>query len=61
MALVIIEKENRCAFYQNDEAGFIALHIVNGQLDEDVHDMYEIYENHARNWKYCALSLQDRI
>lgn len=26
----------------NDEAGFIALHIVNGQLDEDVHDMYEI-------------------
>lgn len=25
-----------------DEAGFIALHIVNGQLDEDVHDMYEI-------------------
>ena len=26
----------------DDEAGFIALHIVNGQLDEDCHDMYEI-------------------
>lgn len=26
----------------DDEAGFIALHIVNGQLDEDTHDMYEI-------------------
>lgn len=26
----------------NDEAGFIALHIVNGQLDDDVHDMYKI-------------------
>ncbi|WP_295268582.1 BglG family transcription antiterminator LicT [uncultured Catenibacterium sp.] len=26
----------------DDEAGFIALHIVNGQLDKDSHDMYEI-------------------
>lgn len=26
----------------DDEAGFIALHIVNGQLDDDCHDMYEI-------------------
>lgn len=26
----------------DDEAGFIALHIVNGQLDDDVHDMYKI-------------------
>ena len=40
-ALVIIEKKTG-VLLPNDEAGFIALHIVNGQLDEDVHDMYEI-------------------
>lgn len=40
-ALEIIEKKTG-VLLPNDEAGFIALHIVNGQLDEDVHDMYEI-------------------
>lgn len=40
-ALEIIEKKIG-VLLPNDEAGFIALHIVNGQLDEDVHDMYEI-------------------
>lgn len=40
-ALGIIEKKTG-VLLPNDEAGFIALHIVNGQLDEDVHDMYEI-------------------
>lgn len=40
-ALVIIEKKTG-VLLPNDEAGFIALHIVNGQLDEDVHGMYEI-------------------
>ena len=39
--LGIIEKKTG-VLLPNDEAGFIALHIVNGQLDEDVHDMYEI-------------------
>ena len=39
--LEIIEKKTG-VLLPNDEAGFIALHIVNGQLDEDVHDMYEI-------------------
>ena len=37
-----IIKKNHGVELSNDEAGFIALHIVNGQLDEDVHDMYEI-------------------
>lgn len=41
LALGIIEKKTG-VLLPNDEAGFIALHIVNGQLDEDVHDMYEI-------------------
>lgn len=41
VALEIIEKHTG-VLLPNDEAGFIALHIVNGQLDEDVHDMYEI-------------------
>ena len=45
-ALEIIEKKTG-VLLPNDEAGFIALHIVNGQLDEDVHDMYEI-ENIVR-------------
>ena len=40
-ALEIIKKKTG-VLLPNDEAGFIALHIVNGQLDEDVHDMYEI-------------------
>ena len=40
-ALEIIEKKTG-VLLPNDEAGFIALHIVNGQLDEGVHDMYEI-------------------
>lgn len=40
-ALEIIEKKTG-VLLPNDEAGFIALHIVNGHLDEDVHDMYEI-------------------
>lgn len=40
-ALEIIEKKTG-VLLPNDEAGFIALHIVNGQLDEDVHGMYEI-------------------
>lgn len=40
-ALGIIEKKTG-VLLPNDEAGFIALHIVNGQLDEDVHGMYEI-------------------
>ena len=40
-ALEIIEKKTG-VLLPNDEAGFIALHIVNGQLDEDVHDIYEI-------------------
>ena len=40
-ALKIIKKKTG-VLLPNDEAGFIALHIVNGQLDEDVHDMYEI-------------------
>ena len=37
-----IIKKNHGIELSVDEAGFIALHIVNGQLDEDVHDMYEI-------------------
>ena len=40
-ALEIIKKKTG-VLLPNDEAGFIALHIVNGQLDEYVHDMYEI-------------------
>lgn len=41
VALEIIEKHTG-VLLPNDEAGFLALYIVNGQLDEDVHDMYEI-------------------
>ena len=40
-SLEIIEKKTG-VLLPNDEAGFIALHIVNGQLDDDVHDMYKI-------------------
>lgn len=40
-ALDIIEQSTGVRL-PDDEAGFIALHIVNGQLDEDVYDMYEI-------------------
>ena len=40
-ALEIIETKTGISL-TNDEAGFIALHIVNGQLDDDLHDMYEI-------------------
>lgn len=37
-----IIKEKTGVELNDDEAGFIALHIVNGQLDNDSHDMYEI-------------------
>ena len=42
IALVDHIKDKTGIELNDDEAGFIALHIVNGQLDEDCHDMYEI-------------------